>query len=105
MRASASSRHPSAAGTWRPRSPSYLALGEFRPDAEQPIWFSESKMFLDTGDLTFWDEKRDGQIGVYTSFTTKGGNNVLWDCDRKFYLIGKRVTDAFLADMRVPEID
>jgi hypothetical protein len=42
-------------------------------------------------------------IGLYSSFTTRGGNNVLWHCDRKFFLVGKRITDAFLADLDVPE--
>ncbi len=89
---------------WRPRRPAYLALGEFRPDAEQPIWFSQSKEFADPGHHNLGGLiRRPGQIGVYSSFTTKGGNNVLWDCDRKFFLYGKKVTDAFLSDMTVPE--
>ena len=29
------------------RRPAFIALGEFRPDAEQPIWFSESKQLMD----------------------------------------------------------
>ncbi|MDM8004585.1 MAG: hypothetical protein QUV05_00305 [Phycisphaerae bacterium] len=41
-------------------------------------------------------------IGVYSSFTTKDGNNVLWHCDRRCYLVGKRITDQFLADLQVP---
>jgi hypothetical protein len=90
------------ASTWRPRSPSYLALGAYRPEAEQPIWFSASKRFMDTGTLEVDGEVKDAQVGVYTSFTTVGGNNVLWDCDRKFFLIGKRVTDGFLSDLVVP---
>ena len=41
-------------------------------------------------------------IGVYPSFTTRKGNNVLWHPERKFFLLGKRITDEFLADLRVP---
>src|SRR5262249_31940578 len=29
------------------RRPAFVALGEFRPKAEQPIWFSESKQLMD----------------------------------------------------------
>jgi hypothetical protein len=42
-------------------------------------------------------------IGVYGSFTTRDGDNVLWHSDRKFFLVGKRVTSEFLSDMSVPE--
>jgi hypothetical protein len=88
--------------TWRPRRPAYLALGEYRPGADQPIWFSGSKVFADPGEHTLGGQMSVGQIGVYTSFTTAAGNNVLWDCDRKFFLLGKRVTPEFLADLTVP---
>ena len=33
--------------TGKNRRPAFLALGEFRPNAEQPIWFAESKQFID----------------------------------------------------------
>ena len=34
--------------THSPRRPAFIALGEFRPGADQPIWFSDSKQFMDT---------------------------------------------------------
>jgi hypothetical protein len=87
-----------------PRRPAYLALGEFRPKADQPVWFSESKEFMDNGDVGVDGSKNHRQkaIGVYTSFTTRRGNNVLWHPDRKFFLVGKRVTPEFLAGLVVP---
>jgi hypothetical protein len=42
-------------------------------------------------------------IGVYSSFTTCGGNNVLWHPDRKFFLLGKKITSEFLSDLVVPK--
>ena len=42
-------------------------------------------------------------IGVYSSFTTRKGNDVLWHPDRKFYLVGKKITPDFLADLKVPQ--
>jgi len=41
--------------------------------------------------------------GVYSSFTTQGGNNVLWHPDRKTYLVGKRITAEFLSGLVAPE--
>jgi hypothetical protein len=87
-----------------PRRPAYLALGEFRPKAEQPVWFSDSKEFMDNGDVGVDGSKNHRQkaIGVYTSFTTRKGNNVLWHPDRKFFLVGKKVTPEFLSGLVVP---
>ena len=83
------------------RRPAYIALAEYRPHAEQPIWFSRSKLFMDN-DAVQVGPREPLQIGVYSSFTTRGGNNVLWHPDRKFFLVGKRVTEEFLADLEVP---
>jgi hypothetical protein len=86
-----------------PRYPAYIALGEFRPGGDQPLWFSESKLLMDTSGIGV-NGKEGGQtgIGIYTSLTTRKGANVLWYPDRKFYLLGKRITPEFLADLKVP---
>jgi len=85
----------------RNRRPAFLALGEYRPHAEQPLWFSESKVFMDNDGVRLGPGQR-GEIGVYSSFTNRGGNDVLWHPDRKFFLLGKRVTTEWLSDLHVP---
>ena len=87
--------------TGRNRRPAFITLGEYRPNAEQPIWFSASKQLMDNDGARIGPLKRI-DIGVYPSFTTRKGNNVLWHPERKFFLLGKRITDEFLADLRVP---
>ena len=87
--------------TSKNRRPAFVALGEFRPRAEQPIWFSESKQLMDNdgvgiGPLTRID------IGVYPSVTNRKGNFVLWHPDRKFFLLGKRITAEWLSDLEPP---
>jgi hypothetical protein len=95
--------------TCEPRRPAFVALGEFRPGADQPIWFSESKQLMDSDNIgpdgTRPSEGRrvPTNVAVYTSFTTCGGNNVLWHPDRKFFLLGKKITDEFLSDLVVPK--
>lgn len=42
-------------------------------------------------------------IGVYTSVTNREGNFVLWHPDRKFFLLGKKITPESLADLKVPQ--
>ena len=88
-----------------PRTPAYLALGEFRPGADQPIWFSESKVFLDNKSLNPAGEfvKSGYDIATYTSFTTSTGKNILWYPDAKCWLLGKEVTEEFLNDLKVPK--
>jgi hypothetical protein len=90
-----------------PRRPAFIALGEFRPGADQPVWFSESKQVLDNGGYSVYGEpitdlRKAQDIAVYPSFTTRGGNNVLWYCDRMSFLLGKRISEALLADLAVP---
>ena len=95
--------------TSRPRRPAFIALGEYRPKADQPIWFSQSKLFMDNqgfgvdGVKASKGREYGMNIGVYPSFTTREGNNVLWHSERKFFLLGKKVTDEFLADLIVPQ--
>lgn len=93
-----------------PRHPAWIAVGEFRPKADQPLWFSESRVLLETNGIGV-NGKAAGPgaaaqtaIGVYTSFTTRGGRNVLWYPDRKFFLLGKRITPEVVAGLRVPSL-
>ncbi|MGI6081753.1 MAG: sialidase family protein [Limnochordia bacterium] len=83
------------------RRPAYIALGEYRPNAEQPLWFSSSKQFMDNDGVAIGPRPRI-DIGVYTSMTNRNGNDVLWHPDRKFFLLGKRVTAGWLSDLTVP---
>jgi len=91
-----------------PRRPCHLALGEFRPDADQPVWFSSPKVLMDTDDVGVDGVKntpetpRNGGLSMYASFTTRNGKNILWYPDRKFFLLGKEIGDEFLADLDVP---
>ncbi len=88
--------------TRRNRRPAFIALGEFRPHAEQPIWFSRSKLFMDNDGVGIGPLNRI-DIGVYCSVTKRAGNFVLWHPDRKFFLVGKRITEEWLADLEVPK--
>lgn len=88
--------------TGKNRRPAFIALGEFRPGAEQPIWFSESKQLMDNDGVGIGPLNRI-DIGVYPSVTKRKGNFVLWHPDRKFFLLGKRITPEWLADLRVPQ--
>ncbi|NMA47154.1 MAG: exo-alpha-sialidase [Lentisphaerae bacterium] len=84
------------------RRPAFIALGEYRPDAQQPIWFSDSKIFMDNDGERLGPLKRI-DIGVYPSLTTRNGEDVLWHPERKFFLLGKKITAEFLADLSVPK--
>lgn len=82
------------------RRPAYIAVGEYKPDSHQPIWFSEAKQILDTDGITI-GPKGTSEIATYTSYTEKDGKRVLWYPDRKYYLLGKYITDELLADMTI----
>ncbi|HDP35303.1 MAG TPA: exo-alpha-sialidase [Candidatus Hydrogenedentes bacterium] len=82
------------------RRPAFIALGEYRPNAEQPVWFSESKKLMDNDGSPIGPLKRI-DIGVYTSVTKRNGEFVLWHPERKFFLLGKKITRTWLADLKV----
>jgi len=83
------------------RNPAFLAVGEFRPDAHQPIGFSRPKQFLDTQGIPI-GPKGTAEIATYTSLTEWRGQRILWYPDRKYFLLGKQITDDWLADMKAP---
>lgn len=88
--------------TTKNRRPASIALGEFRPGAEQPVWFSESRVLMDNQGAKIGPLKRI-DIGVYPSVTRRKGEFVLWHPERKFFLLGKRIPESFLNAMSVPQ--
>ncbi|MEX0776328.1 MAG: exo-alpha-sialidase [Phycisphaeraceae bacterium] len=87
--------------TTRNRRPAFMAVGEFRPHAVQPIWFSASRPFMDNDGVGIGPLGRT-DIGVYSSFTQWGGEDVFWHADRKVFLVGKRITPSLLARLHAP---
>ena len=93
-----------ATGPWDmdARRPIYMTVGEFRPGADQPVWFSKPKFLFDTQKVTagvtqlFW-------LAMYASLTERDGRRTFWYADRKQFVVGKHITDEMLADMTVPE--
>lgn len=79
------------------RRPVYLARGLFRPGASQPIWFSEPLFFMDHGGVPILR----GDLAMYASVTYSPDGLILWYPDRKFFLLGKHITRAQLAQMAV----
>ena len=87
--------------TGKNRRPAFIALGEYRSGTDQPIWFSKSKQLMDNDGVGIGPLNRT-DIGVYPSTTKRNGNFVLWHPDRKFFLLGKRITPEWLADFQAP---
>ena len=83
------------------RRPAFIALGEFRPAAHQPIWFSPPQQFADTDGVPV-GPKNTAEVATYTSLTEYRGQRVLWYPDRKYFLLGKYITDECLAELVVP---
>ncbi len=92
-----------ATGPWDMdgRRPLCMAVGEFRPAARQPLWFSRPKLLCDTQKVgvgvtgLFW-------LAMYASFTERDGKRIFWYIDRKHFVLGRYITDALLADMKAP---
>ena len=84
------------------RRPQFLAVGEFRENAHQPVWFSEPLFFCDTEmvgvfpDNMYW-------LSMYSSLTERDGKRVFWYTDRKIFFLGRDITDEMLAELTVPK--
>lgn len=85
----------------RGRRPQFLAVGEFRPKARQPIWFSSPKLLFDSAGVgvgPFYEV----WLSMYASLTEHGGQRIFWYPDRKVFLLGRYLSDQFLHDSVVP---
>lgn len=86
------------------RRPAFIRVGEFRPDARQPVWFSGALQILDSDGVCI-GPKQTCEIATYPSLTETGTERILWYPDRKFFLLGKLLPDELLAPLKVPEQD
>ena len=84
------------------RRPQFLALGEFRPDAYQPIWFSEPYFLCDTNKVGVFPHYRKW-LSMYASLTERDGERILWYTDRKAFALGRYTNDSMLVNLSVPE--
>jgi hypothetical protein len=91
------------AGPWdmEARRPLWMTVGEYRPAAHQPIWFSSPKLLMDTQRVMAGVTALTW-LAMYASLTERDGNRILWYADRKQFVVGKKITDEMLADMSAP---
>jgi hypothetical protein len=81
------------------RRPICIARGLFDPDARQPIRFSEPRFLMDNGGLPLGHGSGRSDLAMYASVTIRNQIPVLWYPERKFFLLGKRLTREYLASL------
>lgn len=84
------------------RRPQFFVVGEFRPDAHQPVWFSDPKMIFDTQNVGVFPHFYKW-LSMYASLTEHSGRRKFWYADRKTFVLGRHITDKMLDDMTVPD--
>ena len=80
--------HRQPKGKYQQRGPLYLIAGKFDPKGEQPIAFSEPRLFI---------PRQHWCNSCYSSYTVVDGKGVLWFPDRKVYLLGKVIGPEWMA--------
>ena len=78
---------------YQTRGPVYFVGGEFDPDGDQPIRFSEPRLF--------WS--RPASNAFYSSYTVEGNVGTIWFGDMKHMLVGKIIDESWFKPA-VPEI-
>lgn len=97
--------HDGHFGPWGPfdtqqhRRPIYAALATFAPHGRQPLRFSAPKLLIDNDGVPLGYRGGRADLAMYASFTVRHGRRVLWYPDRKFFLLGREITDEFLSTM------
>ena len=76
------------------RRPICLVRGTFKAGADQPVWFGEPALFMDHDGVSLGKPGTQGRqdLALYSSFTVRNGVPVLWYPDRKFFLLGKKIS-------------
>ena len=97
--------HDGDTGPWDmdARRPVCIAVGEFRPKAHQPIWFSQARLLMDTQRVRVGTQTMM-MMAMYSSLTERGGKRIVWYADRKQFVLGKLISDKMLADMKAPSL-
>lgn len=83
------------------RRPVYICAGKFKPEAKQPVWFSEPLFFMDNDGVRIGYKNGRADLAMYSSLTTINGESVLWYPDRKFFLLGKKINISKLKKLPV----
>ena len=79
------------------RRPVYLLTGRFTDGAKQPIAFDAPRPFMNHDDTPLGAPGSKGRIdlALYSSWTVRNGQPVLWYPDRKFFLLGRNMANAW----------
>jgi hypothetical protein len=88
-------------------APMFYSVGEYRPKARQPVWFSDPRVFCDAEKVAVGPgngtlEGGRTWLSFYGSVSFAGGRQILWYPDRKHFLLGRNITPALLEGMTVP---
>ena len=81
----------------RNRRPAFLSRGQYRPAAQQPIWWGPPSLLVDN-DAVPWGPEGKGRLeaAAYPCLTETADGHILWYPDRKGFLVGKDLTDGYL---------
>lgn len=75
------------------RRPVYLLEGRFDPGAEQPIRFDSTELFMDHDGVGLGPRGNPRvDLAMYASMTVRNGQPVFWYPDRKYFLLGRKIT-------------
>ncbi|MBU0769569.1 MAG: hypothetical protein KJ687_10805 [Proteobacteria bacterium] len=71
------------------------------PAAGQPIWFSGPRFLMDNDGVPLGYGGGRVGLAMYDSFTIRNKKRILWYPDRKFFMLGKEITEELPADLMV----
>ncbi|OHE79585.1 MAG: hypothetical protein A2107_12005 [Verrucomicrobia bacterium GWF2_62_7] len=84
------------------RRPIYIVAGRFQAGADQPIWFDEPRFFMDHDGVSLGKPGTRGRLdlALYSSFTVRDSQSVLWYPERKFFLLGRIIGNEWFQPVK-----
>ena len=80
------------------RNPAYITIGREVADRDRPIRFGPPKLFASTDWTPISGTDTGTQVAAYCSLVEDQGERILFYPDRKHFLLGRYLTDEWLAD-------
>lgn len=90
--------HDGHFGPWSPmeasshRRPIWVTRGVFQPKAKQPLHFTGPRFFMDNDGVILGFGSGRTDLAMYASVTRRNGVATLWYPERKFFLLGKKLS-------------
>jgi len=86
------------------RRPVFATRGSYRADARQPVWFEPPVFLMDNDGVPLGHGAGRADLAMYASVTYADDTSILWYPDRKYFLLGRRISSELFENGHGPDM-